>query len=1226
MEINLAAAPYYDDFDKDKNFYRILFKPGVPVQARELTQLQSILQDQIRKFGNHVFNDGSRALKDSPVSVTVNRNVKAVKLQPSATIFPIESYLGKYVTSTSSSLIGKVIFVFDANNPTIGDPQTLIINVVSPDGDNNEFISESTLYFFDTLEECVNISGLTSNLYATTAKDITITGTVTSEIFSNEITLNSITGTLLPGDYVTGITGIPSNLYIVKVISNTRVLLNSNFGIAAISQGITFLRKNTSSTLVVGISSGAYYKNGTFIQVPYQSVVVQKYTPFPHKSVILKYQESLVGYNDDSSLLDPAFGSSNYLGPGADRLKIELILDTVDLDSNNKPNYTDKYIEVIRFTNGNEDLIESATDNSYAELGSILADRTYSESGNYIIEPFKVTPAGSASDGINNKFYVSKGKGVIGGYDISTIDKTEIVVPKSRDYITTESLTVGTTFGPYILIEAPKYSLPDELTPTFYDTYECHSTANTLAMGSSTLVGYVLNKHIQYDSGTGANAAYRFYWDFYTHYSATKKPTDIKALIGKTNWFSVQYNNTGSNTSPTFLANVSARAGFAANATGVNEMQIFDSEKISRLVFPIGASYVKDVRRNNTTYTKVYKNVPISAGVAIVTTTVPNQFVGYAGEISDALKRQYYMGVLKANTGIDGANIHYGSTPLWKISSNVFVPLESVYMGVTNQGTTLTINFGNTSVNSSMDLLTTIYTDSLQRKTKTLVSNYTRRANITTVGHPDGFSLFKSDIYDVKGIFKIGSNTFVGDYSSSVSYTANSLVQSNGKIYRAAVDNTGIPLSNTYSWNKVNGESLLLYYINNGQQDNAYDHGSIKYLGSADTLPGNVLVVFDYFTHSAGGYFDAKSYPADMYSKIPTYRSPKDSKEFNLRDCLDYRTRRADDTGYYLTNPFESYGRSDIYTFDSWYKPVADTTTGTQIDIDNYVGRIDRLYVQNRDASQTGRFYLDKGTPALNPVPNKDISDKNTELIATLVNAPYTASSSDVNIVHNNSPRYTMKDISLLDNKIKNIEKRVKKQGIEILSLSNTIFDRTGSNVLYKTGIFVEDFSSLNAGDVLNPHFTVAINTKLKECRPAFSANWHNLFFISDPDVSLADNFVTMNYTEETYIDVASASTNTPLKVNGNGISTDSGSAVNHDPYIIGTAAGVAAAYYFEGGALAETLGLTALLGPELAIAVAAATAVEATTHIVESAVKGVEDLGNSIGLGGLGALNPFKW
>ena len=52
------TAPYFDDFDPQNNYYKVLFKPGYPVQARELTTLQSILQDQIEKFGNHVFKEG----------------------------------------------------------------------------------------------------------------------------------------------------------------------------------------------------------------------------------------------------------------------------------------------------------------------------------------------------------------------------------------------------------------------------------------------------------------------------------------------------------------------------------------------------------------------------------------------------------------------------------------------------------------------------------------------------------------------------------------------------------------------------------------------------------------------------------------------------------------------------------------------------------------------------------------------------------------------------------------------------------------------------------------------------------------------------------------------------------------------------------------------------------------------------------------------------------------
>ena len=59
MALNLNSSPYYDDFDATKNFNRILFKPGVAVQARELTQLQSVLSDQIAQLGSFTLKDGA---------------------------------------------------------------------------------------------------------------------------------------------------------------------------------------------------------------------------------------------------------------------------------------------------------------------------------------------------------------------------------------------------------------------------------------------------------------------------------------------------------------------------------------------------------------------------------------------------------------------------------------------------------------------------------------------------------------------------------------------------------------------------------------------------------------------------------------------------------------------------------------------------------------------------------------------------------------------------------------------------------------------------------------------------------------------------------------------------------------------------------------------------------------------------------------------------------------
>ena len=59
IETDLSRKPYFDDYDPEKNFYQVLYRPATSVQARELNQMQSIMQDQINKFGRHIFKEGS---------------------------------------------------------------------------------------------------------------------------------------------------------------------------------------------------------------------------------------------------------------------------------------------------------------------------------------------------------------------------------------------------------------------------------------------------------------------------------------------------------------------------------------------------------------------------------------------------------------------------------------------------------------------------------------------------------------------------------------------------------------------------------------------------------------------------------------------------------------------------------------------------------------------------------------------------------------------------------------------------------------------------------------------------------------------------------------------------------------------------------------------------------------------------------------------------------------
>ena len=110
QETNLNVSPYFDDFNEDKNFKRVLFKPGSPVQARELTQLQTILQNQIEQFGQHFFKEGSMVI---PGQIGYDNQYFAIQLEDTFLGIPLSEYLdklvGKKIIGQTSGVEAKVV-------------------------------------------------------------------------------------------------------------------------------------------------------------------------------------------------------------------------------------------------------------------------------------------------------------------------------------------------------------------------------------------------------------------------------------------------------------------------------------------------------------------------------------------------------------------------------------------------------------------------------------------------------------------------------------------------------------------------------------------------------------------------------------------------------------------------------------------------------------------------------------------------------------------------------------------------------------------------------------------------------------------------------------------------------------------------------------------------------------------------------------------------------------
>ena len=97
QKTNLNISPYYDDFDSSNDFHKVLFKPGVPVQSRELTTLQSILQNQVETFGTHFFKEGSVVI---PGSLRYNDEFNCIKLNATQFGTDISLYIDKLVGKT----------------------------------------------------------------------------------------------------------------------------------------------------------------------------------------------------------------------------------------------------------------------------------------------------------------------------------------------------------------------------------------------------------------------------------------------------------------------------------------------------------------------------------------------------------------------------------------------------------------------------------------------------------------------------------------------------------------------------------------------------------------------------------------------------------------------------------------------------------------------------------------------------------------------------------------------------------------------------------------------------------------------------------------------------------------------------------------------------------------------------------------------------------------------
>lgn len=263
--------PYYDDFDSAKGFLRVLFKPGYAVQARELTQLQTILQNQLSRVGDHLFKDGSRIVGGG---ITVrNASFLMIDVGANSPLFGVtdfEPLVGATLTSTN----------------TAHTTSAKVVGYISPDSNSDGYLILVVDFYSGT-----QFSAATVNLV--NSPDVSYTGT-------NALTL--ATETFASGS--------------CKVIS--------------VAEGIFYINGFFVSTELQQFTPYRVITDGEYRDLEFASGAGEVFAQLS-KKIGFTVTNDNVTEQEDSSLRDPAIGSYNYNAPGADRYKVVLTLDQTDL-------------------------------------------------------------------------------------------------------------------------------------------------------------------------------------------------------------------------------------------------------------------------------------------------------------------------------------------------------------------------------------------------------------------------------------------------------------------------------------------------------------------------------------------------------------------------------------------------------------------------------------------------------------------------------------------------------------------------------------------------------------------------------------------------------------------------------------------------------------------------------------------------------------------------------
>jgi hypothetical protein len=252
------------------------------------------------------------------------------------------------------------------------------------------------------------------------------------------------------------------------------------------------------------------------------------------------------------------------------------------------------------------------------------------------------------------------------------------------------------------------------------------------------------------------------------------------------------------------------------------------------------------------------------------------------------------------------------------------------------------------------------------------------------------------------------------------------------------------------------------YELDTGQRNNFYDISSLKLRPGFSAPTVALTVTFNYFNHGTGDFFVADSYDSITYDDIPTYTSEA-GVDFPLANSIDFRPI-IDSSGDFSNSPVG-------------YVPDSEAI----LDFEYYLPRKDKVVL-----TSDGSFGIIPGSPDLNPNEPSDVTNGIT-LYNIDVNA-YTFGRTDVSIESVKHPRFRMKDIGELENRITNLEYFTSLNLVEQDAISREFIDK------FKTGILVDSFTGHQVGDARKETYRVAVDPENGELRAEASTKAIPLF------------------------------------------------------------------------------------------------------------------------------------